>query len=242
MSPARVLDPAVLDRVVAAAQTAGGDGVVVFDLDSTLLDNKPRQARILREYGEHNGIASLASARAEHWTGWEIRDAMRAAGATDAEIAAHAEPAKAYWRTVFFTSEYCAIDEATPGAVAYACRVAATGAQIAYCTGRHEAMREGTVRSFARLGLPLPGPGVHLLMKPTSAQSDDDWKEEAYLRLRALGRMVAVFDNEPTHINGYRKAFPDAICVHLATDHSGRPVVLCDGIVSVKSFSAIPSA
>ena len=44
--------------------------------------------------------------------------------------------------------------------------------------------------------------------------------------------MIAAFDNEPTHANDYRRKFPEAIVIHLATDHSGRPVELLDGIVS----------
>jgi len=236
MSPARIVDPAVLDRVVAAATLAAANGVVVFDLDSTLLDNRPRQTRILREYGERHGLRALAATRPEHWTSWDIREAMRAAGASEAEIAAHGEGAKAYWRDTFFTSEYCAIDDAIPGAAAYVARLAGAGAQIAYVTGRHTQMCEGSVASFARLDLPAPGPRVHLLMKPTFEQSDDAWKEQAYARLRRLGRVIAAFDNEPTHINGYRAHFPEAICVHMATDHSGRAVALADGIVSVRDF------
>src|SRR5258706_13482560 len=97
-------------------------------------------------------------------------------------------------------------------------------------------MRAGSVACFQRLGFPLPGPSVHLLMKPTFEVSDDDWKVAAYAQLGALGRVLAVFDNEPTHVNGYRQAFPDALAVHLETDHSGREVALVEGIVSVRNF------
>jgi hypothetical protein len=92
------------------------------------------------------------------------------------------------------------------------------------------------LQSFQRLGFPLPSDRVQLLMKPVFDQSDDEWKESAYDRLRALGQVIAVFDNEPTHINGYRRAFPSAIIVHVATDHSGRDVLLADGIVSILNF------
>jgi hypothetical protein len=231
-----ILDPSVLDRVVDAAKRSGKEGVVVFDLDSTLLDNRPRQAQILREYGGRVGLEVLQHVRPNHFTSWDIREAMRAVNMSEALIAQHAEAAKAYWRDTFFTSTYCAVDDATPGAGAYVARVAATGAHVVYCTGRHEAMRAGTLECFARVGLPPEGPRVTLLMKPTFEQSDDAWKEEAYARLRAMGEVVAVFDNEPTHVNGYRRAFPSALCVHLDTDHSGREVALLDGIVSVKRF------
>ena len=73
-------------------------------------------------------------------------------------------------------------------------------------------------------------------MKPTFEQSDDDWKESAYAQLRGLGEVIAAFDNEPTHVNGYRRAFPEATAVHLDTDHSGRAVSLDEGVVSVENF------
>jgi predicted secreted acid phosphatase len=230
---------AVLERVLGEAERTGSKGVLVFDLDSTLLDNRPRQARILREFGAATGLSALMGARPEHWTSWDIKQAMTHAGLSPEEVERNAEAAKSFWRDRFFTSEYCAGDAAIAGAVAYVAKVVATSAQVAYCTGRHEPMREGSVASFRRLGLPEPGARVHLLMKPTFEQSDDEWKEVAYARLRALGQVLAAFDNEPTHVNGYRRAFPDAIAVHLATDHSGRPVPLDDGIYSVRDFTAV---
>ena len=228
-------DATVLERVLARARALPG-ALVVFDLDSTLLDNKPRQARILREFGVAHGIAALAVARPEHWVDWSITHAMANAGLDSDEVARWAEAAKQFWRERFFTSEYCRDDEPIAGARDYLAAVAAAGAIIAYCTGRHEPMRAGTVESFARLGYPLPGPRVQLLMKPVFELSDDDWKLEAYARLRQLGGVVAVFDNEPTHVNGYRAGFPDATVVHLATDDSGRPVTVANGVVSIRDF------
>jgi hypothetical protein len=235
-SPAVTIDHGVLDRVLSRARALPG-AVVVFDLDSTLLDNKPRQARILREFGQARGIAELAAARPEHWVDWSIQRAMANAGLDAARVQALADDAKQFWRERFFTSEYCRDDEAIAGAREYLASVASAGAVVAYCTGRHEAMRGGSVDSFARLGYPVPGGSVHLLMKPVFELSDDDWKVEANARLSALGPVIAAFDNEPTHANGYHKAFPDAVIVHLATDDSGRPVSLADGIVSIRDFT-----
>src|SRR5947199_8698503 len=111
MVAVRPLDPQVLDRTLAAARRLGDRGVVVFDLDAPLLDNRPRQARILREFGAAHGLPSLLDARPEHWEGWDIRRAMANAGLTPDEVARWAEPAKTFWRECFFTSEYCRDDE-----------------------------------------------------------------------------------------------------------------------------------
>ena len=230
-----VYDPTVLERVLARVRAEPGS-VVVFDLDSTVLDNKPRQARILREFGAAHGIPALAAARTEHWVDWSITHAMANAGLGADEVARWADQAKQFWRERFFTSEYCRDDEPIAGAKDYLAAVADAGGFIAYCTGRHEPMRGGTVDNFARLGYPLPGARVQLLMKPVFELSDDDWKTEAYARLKELGGVVGVFDNEPTHVNGYRAGFPEATVVHLATDDSGRPVPLAEGVVSIKDF------
>lgn len=238
-SPARKLDPSVLDEALARARGGGPSSVVVFDLDSTLLDNRPRQVVILREFGELHGIPALVAAKAEHWDGWSLRRAMINAGLALSEVERWADEAKNFWRDRFFTSHYCALDDAIAGAVDYVRAVVESGAQVAYCTGRHEAMRDGTVRSFHRLGFPDPGASarVQLLMKPTFEETDDDFKVTAYARLRELGTVVAAFDNEPTHINGYRVAFPTALAVHLDTDHSEREVTLLDGIPSIPHFT-----
>jgi hypothetical protein len=229
-------DPTVLERVLGRVRAVPG-ALVVFDLDSTILDNKPRQARILREFGALHGIAALAEARATHWVDWSIQRAMANAGLAPDEVSRWAEEAKEFWRERFFTSEYCRDDAPIPGARAYLQAVVDAGGFIAYCTGRHEPMRAGTVESFARLGYPVPGARVQLLMKPVFELSDDDWKMEAYERLRQLGAVVAVFDNEPTHVNGYRASFPHATVVHLATDDSGRAVTLAEGVVSIRDFT-----
>src|SRR5690606_34581356 len=114
-----------------------------------------------------------------------------------------------------------------PGAPAYAQAIAATGAILCYVTGRHDGMRGGTLTSFASGGFPTPDDDlVRLIMKPTLEESDDAFKDRTYVALRSLGQVVAAFDNEPTHINGYRRAFPGAHAIHLATDHSLREVKL----------------
>src|SRR5690606_38781143 len=92
----------LLSRVLEAARVPGA--LVVFDLDSTLLDNRPRQARILREYGVDHEVPLLADSRAEHWDGWDPRVAMRATGLAEASVESHHAPFRAYWHERFFTS------------------------------------------------------------------------------------------------------------------------------------------
>lgn len=228
---------ALLARVLQAAGLPSA--AIVFDLDSTLLDNSPRQARIMREYGSEVGIEALTTVGPEQWSGWDHRIPMRRVGLSDREVDAHAARFKDYWRERFFTSEYCTEDRPIAGASDYVNAVVGTGAIICYVTGRHEPMRAGSVASFEAAGFPIPNAtSVHLIMKPKLSESDDAYKLRTYEALHEIGQVAAAFDNEPAHINGYRRAFPEAIAVHLATDHSMRDIKVADGIVSIRDFAS----
>jgi predicted secreted acid phosphatase len=228
----------LLEDVVRVAKEHGTTGLVVFDLDSTLLDNSPRQARIMREYGESAGHPALATVTAEHWNGWDAKIPMRRVGLDEAAIAEHFDPFRQYWFDRFFTSDYCVDDRAIPGAIQFVESVLQTAARIFYVTGRHEPMRDGTVLSFKREGFPIPdGEAIQLIMKPSLDEHDDDYKDRTYAQLRDAGRVLAAFDNEPTHINGYQEAFPDALNIHLATDHSLRGIQVLEDIPSIRDFS-----
>jgi hypothetical protein len=230
-----------LRGILAQARSLGAQAVLAFDLDSTLFDNRPRQARILREYGLANALEALCACGPHHWeSGWDMRGAMRSCGLGEHEVAAHYEPARAFWLERFFTSEYCVEDVAIPGAAQFTHEVVATGAQLGYVTGRPERMREGTLEAMRRNRMALPGGLVHLLMKPSLHLDDDSFKRQAHARLGELGRVIAAFDNEPTHANDYRHRFPEATVVLLATDHSGRPVTLLDEILAVPHFALAP--
>ncbi|MDY7225202.1 hypothetical protein [Hyalangium rubrum] len=233
---------ATLQGILDQARSLGEQAVLAFDLDSTLFDNRPRQARILREFGAARGLAGLDACLASHWdTGWDMKAAMRNCGLSTEEVETVYDEARGFWMERFFTSEYCVDDAAIQGAAAFTHAVVATGAHLAYVTGRPEPMREGSVEAMRRCGLALPGEGrVHLIMKPTARENDDAFKREAHSQLGRLGRVIAAFDNEPTHANDYRQKFPEATVIHLATDHSGRPVRLLEDVISIPHFLLLP--
>ncbi len=227
-----------LNDVLAKATAAGPKGLLVFDLDSTVFDNRPRQTRILREYGDKVGLPALSACEPRHWdSGWDLKAAMLACGLSPELTDTHYQDAKNFWGAHFFTSEYCVDDVEVPGAPQYLAAAVKTGAQVVYVTGRHEEMRAGSVKCMAKCNMPVPGGKVSLLMKPTLRESDDTYKVETHAKLAQMGTLIAAFDNEPTHANDYAKNFPDAIVIHLATDHSGRPVELLSRIISVPDLS-----
>jgi hypothetical protein len=218
----------VLADVLSAARAAGPAGVIAFDLDSTLLDNRPRQAAIVREFAETHGISALGGFGPEHLvTGFDTREALARAGLDPETIARWLPQLRAHWVERFFTSDACLHDIPIRGAAAYARRAHGTGAQLVYLTARPERMRPGTEEVLRRFGFPLPGDQVQLWMKPDDPSiGDEAFKRSAHARLATLGRLVAAFDNEPGHVNDFRSTFPDAEVVLVATGHSGRESAL----------------
>ena len=233
----------VLTDILAAARAAGPGGVVAFDLDSTLLDNRPRQAAIVRDFASRHGIAALEGFQPEHLvTGFDTREALARAGLDAESIARWLPDLRKHWVERFFTSEACLQDVPVRGAAAYARRAHATGVQLVYLTARPERMRPGTEEVLRRFGFPLPGPGVQLWMKPDDPSvSDDAFKRSAHARLASLGRLVAAFDNEPGHVNDFRETFPEAEVVLVATGHSGRVSTLAPRVSVVPHLALEPT-
>ena len=230
--------PAILLAALARARKGGPAAIAALDLDSTLLDNRPRQARILRDYGQAAGLPALRLAAPEHLAGWDLERALRNAGLSRGEVDLHARPLRRFWEERFFTSRYCRLDVPVPGAAAFARAVRATGCRIAYVTGRPTTMLAGTLHVLRRFGFPLPdGAAVFLLMKPGEALRDDAWKAIARDEVGGLGQPVLALDNEPAHVNAYARAWPGALVVHLDTDHSGRPVEVDRAIPSVADLA-----
>jgi hypothetical protein len=225
----------ILAAVLVGANRAGPEGVVAFDLDSTLLDNRPRQAAIVREFAGREGLEALAAFDARHLvTGFDLREALGRAG-LDAEMVARWMPAfRAHWLERFFTSDACLEDIPIAGAPEYTARVHATGVQLVYLTARPERMRPGTLEVLGRFGFPLPSGSVQLWMKPEDTSvNDEDFKRSTHHALSGVGQLVAAFDNEPGHANDFRATFPGAMVVLLATGHSGRVGVLAEGIAVI---------
>ncbi len=232
----------VLGQVVADAQGLGPRAVVAFDLDSTLLDNRPRQAALVRRFVRERRDAPLLGdfdARHLH-TGFDMREALLRHGLGTDEAQRFLTDFRPYWRAHFFTSDACRDDVPVRGAPEYVRAIFAAGAQLAYVTARPEPMRPGTLEVLARHGFPVPGSRVELWMKADPAVTDGDFKRSTHRHLLERGCVLAAFDNEPGHANDYRASFPQATVVLLATGDSGRVATLAEGIVAAPHFELVP--
>ena len=204
--------------------------VVVFDLDGTLMDNRPRTAAILQEFAaelrsETHAVAELlASARPEALA-YLISDSLGNLGVSRPDIRARAE---AYWRTRFFSDDYLKHDVAVHGSVELARACYDAGATIVYFTGRDlPFMSLGSFQSLRDLGFPIGVVGTELVCKPDAKIPDEAFKREEGPKIARLGRVVAAFDNEPGNCNAFLEMCPEADVVFVDTQHlPGAPPLL----------------
>lgn len=240
--------PSVLEEILRDAEAARSRGrrpVLLFDVDDTVLSTTHRHVRILREFASKlaasrpDDAASLRSMTADRVL-YSIADTAKAAGVEDEAVI---EELRRFWFERFFANEYLLEDREVPGAAAFCREALVRGARLVYLTGRDEGMRDGTLAGLALNGLPTPdGEGVRLILKPRFETPDWEFKVDALASVALLGDVAAGFENEPAHINLFKKTFPAGRMVLVETRHSGKPVEADPGIERIADFrAAIPA-
>ena len=131
---------ALLRRILARCARKPGDvtPVVVFDLDGTLMDNRPRTLAILRDLAHvWKPIHKEPAARLEQASladlSYLLTDSLARMEITRSDLVAEAE---AFWRERFFGDDALAHDVALDGAVEFARACYDAGAILVYLTGR----------------------------------------------------------------------------------------------------------
>ncbi|MFK7992128.1 MAG: hypothetical protein AB8I08_39280, partial [Sandaracinaceae bacterium] len=212
----------VLGSVLDALETwqASGSPVVVFDLDATLFDNRPRTFEILMEYRDtvaasDPALADALSSLAEEQIDYLLTDTLKTCGIYRAD---DVKAISSFWRERFFTDEYIACDRTLVGAPEFVRTCYEMGAVIVYLTGRDiPGMLVGTVAKLRDEGFPIAVAGTEVILKPDPNMSDEAFKRGALPSLSRVGDMVAFFDNEPANCNLARAMFSDATVVLLET-------------------------
>lgn len=222
-----------------AAVSRASRGVIVFDLDGTMMDNRPRVAAIIEELAQHwsEGEADAAAAcraldiETMHYG---ITDNLRALGIDDDRLVGEGA---SFWSERFFTDEYLRHDVEVPGAAAFAQRCYDAGANLVYLTGRDlPNMALGTFASLRDLGFPIGVTGTELVTKPDFDTPDDVFKRAVAAQLARLGEVVAVFDNEPVNCNLLLEAYPSTRSVLLDTLHAPNPPELHPDVAVIDTF------
>lgn len=236
---------AILTRVLDVTRTRSAHGPVsvVFDLDGTLMDNRPRVVAILHELAEHwrdrhpEAAAACARAQADGIVYGFIENLRR----LGVEGAALHEEGLAFWKARFFADPHVKHDVEVAGARAFAWACYEAGAIVVYLTGRDlPNMALGSFASLRDLGFPIGIIGTELVVKPTFEMPDADFKREVAPAFRRIGDVIAVFDNEPANVNLFLETHPSTIGIFLDTQCAPNPPDLDTRAHVVVSFEMKP--
>jgi hypothetical protein len=243
LSPAdqtRVLR-SIIDR--AKERTLRGPPIVVFDLDGTLLDNRPRVVAILHELAEewktlHPEAAEACSRATPEQIGYGFIENLRRLGVTKEEL--H-HVGLTFWKARFFADPHMKHDVEVRGARAFAHACYQAGGVVAYFTGRDlPNMALGSFASLRDLGFPIGVVGTELVTKPAFEIPDTEFKRSAAPEFRRIGEVIAVFDNEPANCNLFLDAYPECTAVLLDTQCAPDPPAPDPRVHVVGSFELEP--
>lgn len=231
----------LLKRIAARAaeRTPLGPGVLVFDLDGTLMDNRPRVVAILHELGHlwrnsHPEAAAACARATSERIGYGFIENMKALGVTDPAL--HQE-GLAFWKKLFFSDPHMRHDVEVPGARDYVTQCYEAGATIVYLTGRDlPNMALGSFASLRDLGFPIGVVGTELVVKPTFEMPDSEFKVSVAPALSRLGTVIGVFDNEPINCNLLLEFHPSSSSVFLDTQHAPDPPELTPAVSIIDNF------
>lgn len=224
-------------------RTAAGAPVLVFDLDGTLMDNRPRVVAILRELAEHWSerhpeAAERAASATPDGIVYGFIDNLRKLGVEDAELHEHG---LAFWKARFFADPHIRHDVAVRGAAEYVRACHEAGAVIVYLTGRDlPNMALGSFASLRDLGFPIGVIGTELVVKPTFEMLDAEFKSSVAPSLARLGTVIAAFDNEPANSNLFLVAHRECASIFLDTQYAPEPPALDERVSVIDSFELAP--
>jgi len=163
-------------------RVANGENVkVVFDLDDTIWDGRPRTVELGHRYDAEHGT-HLFDDLALDQVGKDGFETAVNAGLSRSDAKAF----NSYWKSRVFTDEMAQFDAPMPEIDSLAQQAHDAGAQVIYLTGRPEAERETTRGELQRLGLP-GADDAHLIMKPTLNQPTADYKVAEFKKMLEPG-------------------------------------------------------
>lgn len=235
---------AILNGVISVSRQLRLQGVTpvcIFDLDATLFDAGGRHKAIMTEFAKKNarrypGMLPAVSEWVTDQLPYELTEIFPSIGLTTIE---ERKRARAFWQERFFTNEYLRHDVPIAGSLRYIAALSRIGCVIVYLTGRNDKeMRPGTLVTLEAAGFPVAPDKATLIMTPVRGMRDSKFKgsPEVHETITKLGRVVAIFDNEPGNVNELQRSFPDAFTVFLDTNHSPGAPPVDTGIAWIKNF------
>ncbi|RLB57325.1 MAG: haloacid dehalogenase-like hydrolase [Deltaproteobacteria bacterium] len=209
----------ILERIPMMREE-GGQPVVVFDLDGTLYDSRPRTLAVLAEYADevradYPDVSECLDQLDIGRLHYLISNTLREVGLTHVDVV---RDITGFWRERFYSDDYLRHDVPTDGAPEFVTACYESGAGVLYLGGRDiPSMLLGTVSSLRDHGFPIGVVGVQLVLKPDATLGDEAFKRSAIPTLGRIGETLAFFDNEPANCNIAHQHFPDAYVALLET-------------------------
>ena len=214
--------------------------VVIFDLDGTLFDNRPRTLHILTEIASRyeEKVPQLANVIDRHRDlglfEYSVTNTLANLNVDDPE---EVEFIKQKWQDRFFSDEYQKYDIPIPGACKYVNKIHKAGATVIYLTGRDAPrMLVGAIESLRLFGFPIGILGTMMIVKEVFEEQDEVFKRNVTQYLRRLGVVEGIFENEPANSNLLQEEFPESQSFFVLTQHREDAPPLNDGISVLKDF------
>lgn len=186
-------------RDVRSAARRGERPVVGVDIDDTAMNARPR----LRAAAKAAGLPTTKLvSQADLY--WGLEGAER-------------EAKRAQFGARYFDDPTLThLDRPQRGAVRFLREVRKAGGRVLYVSGRWESTRATTEAMLKEKKLPLAR-SADLILNPSEQVKASDYKRALPARLRRMGKMVAMLDNEAEAVNDYHRAFPKAAHFRLGT-------------------------
>ena len=206
-----------------------GETLMVFDLDSTLLDLRRRVEAILLDFARHpenrnrfpEACEALLNVEIRRQD-WGLKEPLARLGFRIETHQAFYASVQSAWSKGFFSNQYLVHDQPFFGAVEFVRHLHSLGAEILYLTGRDvPRMGEGTMQSLRQHGFPISKAGTELLLKPTANEDDAEFKTQILAERSSRHRKLVLFENEPVNILRVEQSLPQTELVWIDTCHSG---------------------
>jgi hypothetical protein len=205
--------------------------ILIFDIDSTLMDTGPRNQKILdAAFDQFDFLKPWRDKLDTETPFWNICDPLVAAGLDDQF---KLDLVYRFWRERFFTDEWVQLDRPYPGVAGCLHELKNRGFRLVYLTGRHSpGMEAGTRAGFLHHGLPASVDEV-FSFKPGFDIEDARFKAAACKSLVELGTIVGTLDNEPANVNLFSRYFPAARNLWMQTITSPEPEEPARSVIAV---------
>lgn len=207
--------------------------LLIFDIDSTLIDTSYRTSAIFKEFAKQASHQDIWPDLCQQIRNWkelvEVYDPIdflnQHAGMKLERESNTAQYILRFWKERFFDELWLAHDRPYPGGREFVYQCLHEGADIAYLTGReHSSSVEGTKRWLATHRFPLldHDKRTRLMLKSNRRMLDHVYKDEGLRELKRGYDLVWFFENEVELILMAMAHHSEIKSVLFDSVHSGR--------------------